>query len=164
MAEIKLFTLKDSLCEGFSSSHIAVRKGKGKVAKVLLRSILQSEGRGRRNRIPRQVPKLRRLDVCIVRRLQSSRKPKVPLFLGSDFGRTGFSRIFNFGPSDFFADFLAGFYLLVFVVKKFPEKSSRKIPGKINTPKIPNTFLQRGRANSFVSESGDGVKLPTQRG
>ena len=51
--------------------------------------------------------------------------------LGSVFGRTDFSRIFNFGPPDFFADSLAGFFLLIFVGKKGPEKSSRKISGKI---------------------------------
>ena len=32
---------------------------------------------------------------------------------------------------DFFVDFVAGFFLLIFVGKKCPEKSSRKIPGKI---------------------------------
>ena len=31
-------------------------------------------------------------------------------FLGSVFGRTDFSRIFIFGPPDFFADFVAGFF------------------------------------------------------
>ena len=51
--------------------------------------------------------------------------------LGSDFGRTDFSRIFIFEPPDFFADFVAGFFLLIFAGKKCPKKSSRKIPGKI---------------------------------
>ena len=51
--------------------------------------------------------------------------------LGSVFGRTDLSRIFIFGPPDFFADFVAGFFLLIFVGKKCPEKSSRKIPAKI---------------------------------
>ena len=51
--------------------------------------------------------------------------------LGSGFGRTDFPRFFVFGPPDFFADLLAGFFLLIFVGKKWPEKSSRKIPGKI---------------------------------
>ena len=36
-----------------------------------------------------------------------------------------------FGPPDFFMDFVARFVLLIFVGKKCPEKSSRKIPGKI---------------------------------
>ena len=52
-------------------------------------------------------------------------------FLGSVFGRTDFSRIFVFGPPDFLADFVAGFFLLIFCGKKCLEKSSRKIPGKI---------------------------------
>ena len=45
-------------------------------------------------------------------------------------GRTDFSRIFIFGPPDFLADVVAGFFLFIFG-KKCPEKSSRKIPGKI---------------------------------
>ena len=49
----------------------------------------------------------------------------------SVFGRTDFSRIFIFRPPDFFADFVAGFFLLIFAGKKWPKKSSRKIPGKI---------------------------------
>ena len=59
--------------------------------------------------------------------------------LGSGFGRTDFSRIFIFGPPFFFADFLAGFYLLIFVGKSAqknpPGKSPRK-SSKIYTTKI----------------------------
>ena len=51
--------------------------------------------------------------------------------LGPAFGRTDFSRIFIFEPPDFFADFLAGFFSPHFCGKRCPEKSSRKIPGKI---------------------------------
>ena len=40
-------------------------------------------------------------------------------FLGSDFGRRDFSQIFIFEPPDFFADFVAGFFLLIFVGKSF---------------------------------------------
>ena len=68
------------------------------------------------------------------------------ILLGSVFGRTDFSRIFIFGPRVFFADFLAGFFLLIFLVKRCPEKSSRKIPGKILQNlynKNPDTYLQR---------------------
>ena len=68
--------------------------------------------------------------------------------LGSDFGRTDFSRIFIFGPPDFFADFLAGFFLLIFVGKsaqKNPPGESPAKSSKIYTTKIPDTFLQRGR-------------------
>ena len=43
--------------------------------------------------------------------------------LGSDLGRMDFSRIFIFGPPDFFADFVAGFFLLIFV-----GKSAQKNP------------------------------------
>ena len=35
--------------------------------------------------------------------------------LGSDFGRTDFSQIFLFEPPDFFAVFVTGFFLLIFV-------------------------------------------------
>ena len=38
-----------------------------------------------------------------------------PEKLGPAFGRTDFSRIFIFEPPDFFADSLAGFFLLIFV-------------------------------------------------
>ena len=59
--------------------------------------------------------------------------------LGSGFGRTDFSRIFIFGPPDFFADFLAGFFLLIFVGKSAqknpPGKSPRK-SSKIYTTKV----------------------------
>ena len=59
--------------------------------------------------------------------------------LGSDFGRTDFSRIFIFGPPDFFADFLAGFFILIFVGKSAQENPPGKSPGKsskIYTTKI----------------------------
>ena len=45
----------------------------------------------------------------------------VEKLLGSDFGRTDFSRIFIFGPPDFFVDFVAGFFLLIFVGKNLPH-------------------------------------------
>ena len=56
-----------------------------------------------------------------------------------------------FGPPDFFADFLAGFFLLLFCVwkstqKNPPNESPAKSP-KNYTTKIPDTFLQKGRAN-----------------
>ena len=67
------------------------------------------------------------------------RREKPLLFLGPAFGRTDFSRIFIFWPPDFFADFLAGFFLLIFVGKsaqknppgKSPEKSSKFYTTKI---------------------------------
>ena len=69
--------------------------------------------------------------------------------LGSDFGRTDFSRIFIFEPPDFFADFLAGSFLLIFAGKSAQKNPPGKSPAKsskIYTTKIPDTFLQRGRA------------------
>ena len=60
-------------------------------------------------------------------------------FLGPAFGRTDFSRIFIFEPPDFFADFLARFFLLIFAGKSAqknpPGKSPRK-SSKIYTTKI----------------------------
>ena len=48
------------------------------------------------------------------------------------FGRMDFSRIFIFGPPVFFRSFFSrGYFLLIFVGKKHPEKSSRKILCKI---------------------------------
>ena len=61
------------------------------------------------------------------------------VLLGPAFGRTDFSRIFIFEPPDFFADFLAGFFLLTFVgysaQKNPPGKSPAKF-SKIYTTKI----------------------------
>ena len=51
--------------------------------------------------------------------------------LGSIFGRTDFSRIFVFGPPDFFADFVARFFLLIFSEK---NKGGWKIRGGENIP------------------------------
>ena len=50
-------------------------------------------------------------------------------FLGPAFGRTDFSRIFLFVPPDFFADFLAGFFL-IFAGKSAQINSLEKSPGK----------------------------------
>ena len=75
--------------------------------------------------------------------------------LGSVFGRTDFSRIFVFGPPDFFADFVAGFFLLIFVGKSAQKNPPGKSPAKsskIYTTKIPDTFLQRGRAKNHLGQ------------
>ena len=59
--------------------------------------------------------------------------------LGPAFGRTDFSRIFSFEPPDFFADFLVGFFILIFVGKSAQKNPPGKFPGKsskINTTKI----------------------------
>ena len=74
------------------------------------------------------------------------------IFLGPAMGRTDFSRIFVFGPPDFFADFVAGFFLLIFVGKSAQKNPPGKSPAKSSkfyTTKIPDTFLQRGRAKYF---------------
>ena len=55
--------------------------------------------------------------------------------LGPAFGRTDFSQIFNFEPPDFFADFLAGFFLLIFVGKSAQKNPPGK-SSKIYTTKI----------------------------
>ena len=70
--------------------------------------------------------------------------------LGSVFGRTDFSRISIFGPPDFVADFVAGFFRLFFVgesAQKNPPGKSPTKSSKVYTTKIPDTFLRRGRAN-----------------
>ena len=75
--------------------------------------------------------------------------------LGSVFGRTDFSRIFFFEPPDFFADFVAGFSLLIFVGKSAQKSPPGKSPAKsskLYTTKIPDNFLQRGRANQWTAK------------
>ena len=82
---------------------------------------------------------------------QANTKKNIHKMLGSDSGRTDFSRIFIFGPPDFFADFVAGFFL-IFVGKKCPEKSSRKIPGKM----LQNLYNKNPR---HISAEGPGQKM-----
>ena len=71
--------------------------------------------------------------------------------LGPAFGRTDFSRIFVFEPPDFLADFLAGFFLLIFVGKsaqKNPPGKPRENPPNFIQQKSSNTFLQIGRGKN----------------
>ena len=85
--------------------------------------------------------------------------------LGSVFGRTDFSRIFIFGPPDFPADFLAGFFLLIFVGKSAQKNPPGKSPAKSSknyTAKIPDTVLQRGRAKRCPSQTPDIARSPRQ--
>ena len=77
-----------------------------------------------------------------------------PPFLGPAFGRTDFLRIFLFEPPDFFADFLVGFFLLIFVGKvprkihwENPRENPRENPPKFIQQKSSDTFLQIGRGN-----------------
>ena len=70
--------------------------------------------------------------------------------LGPAFGRTDFSRIFIFEPPDFFADFLAGFFLLIFVGKSAEKNPPGKSPGKSSkiytTKNPPPHFCRLARA------------------
>ena len=82
-------------------------------------------------------------------------------FLGSVFGRTDFSRIFIFGPPDFFADFLAGFFLLIFrgkMPRKILQENPRENPPRVIRQKSSDTFLQIGQGNDFgaLSNSRNG--------
>ena len=61
--------------------------------------------------------------------------------LGPVLGRTDFSRIFIFGPPDFFADFVAGFFLLIFVGKSAQKNPPGKSPAK--SSKIYTTKILR---------------------
>ena len=64
------------------------------------------------------------------------------------FGRTDFSRIFIFGPPDFFADFLADFFSSLLwekVPRKILQESPRKNPPNFIHQKSSDTFLQNGR-------------------
>ena len=76
-----------------------------------------------------------------------------PEFWGSVFGRTDFSRIFIFGPRGFFRGFSRRIFSPQFCGEKCPEKSSRKIPGKILQNlynKNPRHISAEGPAQEFV--------------
>ena len=65
--------------------------------------------------------------------------------LGPVLGRTHFSRIFCFGPPDFFADFVARFFLLIFVGKsaqKILQENPRQNPLKFIQQKSPTHFCR----------------------
>ena len=79
--------------------------------------------------------------------------------LGSVFGRAEFSRIFIFGPPDFFADFLAGFFRLIFVGKsaqKNPPGKSPQKSSKIYTTKILRHISAEGPAQDLELD----IELP----
>ena len=62
--------------------------------------------------------------------------------LGSVFGRTDFSRFFLGGAAGFFADFVAGFFLLIFesVGKSAQKNPPGKSPAKFTPEKSPTHF------------------------
>ena len=71
--------------------------------------------------------------------------------LGSVSGRADFSRIFVFGPPDFFADFVAGFLLLIFVGKSILQENPRQNPPKFTQQKSPTHFCRgAGSTNSLL--------------
>ena len=71
------------------------------------------------------------------------------IMLGSVPGRTDFSRISILGPPDFFADFLARFFLLVFVGKSAQKNPPGKSLGKI----LQNLYNKNPR---YISAEGPG--------
>ena len=78
--------------------------------------------------------------------------------LGPAFGRTDFSRIFIFEPPDFFADFLVGLFLLIFVGKSAQKNPPGKSPGKtlqnFSNKNPPTHFCRLPRATADPTLSG----------
>ena len=71
--------------------------------------------------------------------------------LRAGFWQNGFLAEFIIGLPHFFANFVAGFFLLFFVgdsAQKNPPGKSPANSSRTYTTKIPDTFLQRGRANN----------------
>ena len=62
--------------------------------------------------------------------------------------RTDFSRTFIFGPPDFFADFVAGFFVLILWGKNLQENPRQNRPNQYN--KNPRHISAEGRAWSEV--------------
>ena len=98
-------------------------------------------------------------NACMAQWTRTSCSAKT-ILLGSVFGRTDFSRIFIFGPPDFFVDFVAGFFSSFSrekVPRKILQENPQRNPLKFTQQKSPTYFLQRGR-DKFL-----GVVLPTFR-
>ena len=66
------------------------------------------------------------------------------------FWQNNFSRIFIFGPPDFFADFLAGFFLLILWEKKNQKNPPGKSPGK--SSKIYTTKILRHTSADWLGQ------------
>ena len=103
-------------------------------------------GRHSRTTVYRPLGASEELKMAVVK----ERSQMQPLeILGSVFGRTDFSRIFIKFGCRIVSRICRWISSPHFCWKKWPEKSSRKIPGKSSkmyTTKIPDTFLQRDRA------------------
>ena len=86
----------------------------------------------------------------------SSRTAKIhppPQILGPVFGRTDSSRSFIFGQLDFFADFVVGFSLLIFVrtvPRKVLQENPRRNPPKFTQQKSP-THISAQRPGQQMS-------------
>ena len=79
-------------------------------------------------------------------------------WLGSVFGRTDFSLIFIFGPTDFIADFVAGFFLLILVGKSAQKNTPGKSPAKSSKcfQKSPTRFCRGAGPTMPYCDSGCG--------
>ena len=96
--------------------------------------------------------------------------------LGPAFGRTDFSRIFILEPPDFFADFLAGLFLLILweeVPRNILQENPRENPPKLIQQNPPTHFCRLPRATggfriryvsffSSCSVAGKGRRSPRQ--
>ena len=72
------------------------------------------------------------------------------------FWQNGFFADFDFGPLDFFTDFLAGFFLLIFVGKSAHKNPPGKSPAKsskIYTNKNPRHISAEGPAQQFALDT-----------
>ena len=92
---------------------------------------------------------IRKVDQKVTERAPKTKQSERTPFLGPDSGRTDFSRIFIFEPPDFFADLVAGFFLLIFVGKSAQKNPPGKIPGKI----LQNLYNKNPR---HISAEGPG--------
>ena len=101
------------------------------------------------------------LGSCVPKRSVSSCDLRIRI-VRVGFWQNGFVADFYFWAAGFFRRFCRRIFSPQFCGKKYPEESSRKIPAKsskICTTKIPDTFLQRGRAKNCDLELPPGARL-----